>query len=360
MNNLYIQHSPIIGKRLFALAVAWGRSTGSDLPGTQADRDAKIKGIVGRKTVVNGSRSIRAAREATEAAANAIAAVRHARNALRQRIAYRNSSRNAGMCQRGRAVLPAGSPSSRIAEKRERALLGAAADTLRNYEREVGSIIVPVLTLSDAGVSLRTERGWIEYSKGYGNRQVITEAQYTFRAMLRCPLPRNIGGLLTLAASEAPELAAQGERVFAAVWASQGRSEPERNSGWIIERAGQYAHAKTLGAARAVLARRIDAPARAASLARWQEAVRKALEAGQIDGYDIPVTFRDATHAGLCSPGIRAWTARNFPGVDPDTGSVQVSQILAIQHDQREFALAACLSAIHRHQRHGLRQAEAA
>lgn len=336
MNTPYQVHVPIIGRRLWPLALACSRQ----MPDTKAKLDAEIAAVKGRKAIPGGKRG---ARLAVVAVANAISAARKKRKQLR--IDTRGSA--SARSNRPRVLLPKGTPAERLLAKREHQLLRAATACLRNYAREEAPNTRWVDTLTACTAYLDIEHGWMDF--GGTRRHCVVSATYSFRAMARCPIPRNIAGLLTLGAVEAPGAAGEGESVYQAVWARQGQGDVICERGYIVARTGksgsiEYAHGATLGAARGVLSRRASADERARKLAAWQDSIERALKAGEIGRYDVHVSLADAFRAGLCKPGVHAWCARN--GIDPEAGA-SVGQILAT-HDQQEYALAACLAAIRR------------
>lgn len=347
MSTTTIQSLPTL--RMRNLAVAWSR----DLPATQAARQDGIRALRDAKGRGLGGLSLTAAREACEQAAawaGKQRSERFARKLAERGIALtdivRNRIANTAIRNRDRKPsLPAGSPADRLEAKRRKALLRALGFTLRSYAREERPAVQWVDGLVACSASCTVHRGWVEYSKRFGNRYGITGAQYTLLAMPRTDgCPRDAGGLLTLGAVRAAGLEAEGETVWQAVWAEQAREEPVVHRGWIVLRAGRYAHGKTLGAARSTIARWVGASERAAKAERWNQTVRAALESGHLNGYDVQVQFADARRAGLCESGIRAWCARN--AINPDQGA-SVSRILAIR-DQHELVMAAALSAIRR------------
>lgn len=342
-----IQSLPTL--RLRNLAVAWSRN----FPDTQVARQEAIRSLRDKSGRGLGGMSLTNAREAAEQAARWVVEQRRGRMtrklAARGLVMSRDRAANTAIRNRDRGgALPAGTPVQRLESKRRKALLRALGSTLRSYAREESPQVEWVDNLTTCSAIVELRRGWVEYSKRFGNRYGITSAQYVLHAMARIDgCPRDAGGLLTLGAVRAAGLEADGETVWQAVWAEQSREEPIVRRGWIVLRAGRYAHGQTLGAARSTIARWVGASERAAKAERWAKTVRAALESGHLNGYDVHVRFDDARRAGLCDSGIRAWCARN--AIDPEQGA-SVSRILAIR-DQHELVMAAALSAIRR-QRH--------
>lgn len=338
--NVWTTPDTLPTQRMKRLAIQWITA----MPATQRDRQEAIRSLRDARGRGLGCLSLTAAREAVESVA------KHCAEQRRQK-------RRAWQCHyrlpRG-YVLPTGTPASRLRRRRVREIASAKRSCLRTYEREEDTHITLVESLSECGISLSKQEGWIEYSRRFGNRRGIVSARYTIAAIARIPIPREIGGLLTLGAERAESMERPNERVYRAVWARQAQDGPARERGFIvgaIDRHGEwtYAHGSTIGAARGVLSRRLGTTQRLdpdewERLDRWREAVRRKLERGQLNGYDVAVRLADARSAGLCEPGIRAWCERNH--IDPD-GSETVSTLLAIS-DQREYVLAACLAAIQR------------
>lgn len=232
-----------IGTRLFKVALAWSTSE----PATQAGRNEQIKATRGRKAV-DGKTGINVAREAVEETARLIRLARRARRPKRSRSELATTAR------RSPVVLPKGSPDARLAERREEHLTRAKKRVLRSYERESPLQIEWVSAPSECTIALRTEEGWIKY--GQRNRRGIVDAQYTVRAMARCPLPRIIDDRLILGATEAADVATgDGERVFAAAWARQSSDGPVLERGFAVVSASGNRLCTTLDEARRLMAR---------------------------------------------------------------------------------------------------------
>ena len=187
--------------------------------------------------------------------------------------------------------------------------------------------------------------GWITYSKSSQDRFGVLSAEYTVMAQPRCPVDREIGGLLTLGAIRAPELERAGEEIYRATRVRQTAIGPETVIGYIVRdqslRYDQWAHGRSLGAARGTLSKR----GASQSSRNRQSAVYKALRARDFNGYDVPVRISDSLRAGNCRDGTLAFRDRHFPGRD----TALVSEILAVPAGSlSELVLAACVVAIHR------------
>ena len=106
-NNPYTQHIPIIGKKLWKLALEWSQQGG--LYVTVKEKDAAIKSVKGRKILIKTpgekpSRSLLAARLAVLEASESIKTAREARIRARKRNPY--AERIAAQ-HKGRAFRPA-------------------------------------------------------------------------------------------------------------------------------------------------------------------------------------------------------------------------------------------------------------
>jgi hypothetical protein len=224
-------------------------------------------------------------------------------------------------------------------------LLHAIDVALTSYARQDPTEVSWVDSLTDCAVEVHKEEGWVKFGR-QGYRRALVSAGYVVRALASIDgCPRLIDGLVTLGAQRATSIEGDdGETIWSAVWARQAKGAPARDAGYIVRRGGAYAHAATVGAARAVLSRRAGAEERIGRIGRWLDAVRSALVDGRLNGYDVAVVMADARRAGLCEAGILAWCARH--GIDA-AGATTVGHILSIS-DQREMVLAACLSAIRR------------
>lgn len=326
-------------QRLKRLAIQW---IANGAPDTQMERQLAIREVLDARGRGLGGLSLTAARNAVETVAQYCRKRRLERRKKLHRWNYRNCGR----------ALPSGTPAERLRRRRVGVINSALRTCLRSYAREENAQFTAADSLTDCNISLEKEEGWIEYSDK--NRYGIVSAQYCVSAMLQLPIPREIGGLLTLGAERATALERENEQVYRAMWAKQGQGEPtcergfivatENSRGWI-----EYAHGKTINAARGVLTRRLGTQQRYdtdgwAKLDRWRQAVERKLRAGQINGYNVAVSMADARKAGLCQPGVEAWCGRH--DIDP-RGTTTVGEIMAID-DQRDYALAACMVAITR------------
>lgn len=236
---------------------------------------------------------------------------------------------------------------------RRSAIERAVSRHLRNFVRQSPTAIRFVDSLSECHINLHKEEGWVEYSRSYGSRPGIVDAQYRVWAMTRFDrLPHELQGLVTLGAVRAPGLEGEGEQVWAAVWAESCASGVKSVTGYVVRRRDEYAHGKTVAAARSVLSRRINAESERSSAQKWRKALEAELAKGEVSRWDCRVRLADARRAGLCLPGIRSWFARHFPDRDLGDGAM-VGELVGIE-DQRSYVLAACYVAIVRQRRRAL------
>lgn len=324
-DSIYTTHAPILGRRLWALALTWSR--GADLPGTQADRAAAITACRGRKQVVAGSRSVRVAREAVEAAAQAIRAGRRDRN--RRRLAGIRAG-TLGALPSG-AKLRAGTLEDRLAA-RTRALLrthnpmrsGAAGGTTftATLTRDPAAVGYAVTI----GVNRDTYKG--QY-KGWAAREdhhaVVVPHGWLVRVHKRGLAV--VDGMPTLDAAPLDH-APDGIRLYAAVWAEQGRGYDVHTRRGVIALAddgtayhGADAEQAVRGLSRKLTGRRLSAEwaaLAAASIDRFRAAVAPHA--------DLLVRVADARAIGACDYGIRSWCHQ--AGLDYDAGAATLAQVL--------------------------------
>lgn len=367
--SIYANYKPIIGARLWVLAVAWSR----DLPDTQAKREVAIKACRGRKKIVNGSRSVRTARAAVEAAAYAIgearkgrlhrratehlgyAPVRHGYNGIYPRQPTH------GKEGRKPVRLPCGSLEERLQRLTDRLIWatsplrsGAAGGTthavhLTRNPRDV-----------DYRVSIDTNRdtysgrykGWVARED---HHTIIVPHGWLTRVHKRGLAV--IDGLLTLDAAPLDH-APDGVRLYSAVWAEQGRGyEVHTRRGVIaITADGTAYHGADVEMAMRGLARKTGnqrlrdewADLASASIERFRAAVAPY--------GSLRVRVSDARAIGACKTGIRSWCYQ--VGLDYEAGAATLAEVLAgYERYSAPEARAAIIHALRRARRSPVAQA---
>ncbi|TQE98153.1 MAG: hypothetical protein FKY71_15360 [Spiribacter salinus] len=365
--NAYDDHAPIIGKKLWTIALEWSH-LGSH-PGTQKDREERIQAVRGRKKVINGSRSKKSAREAVEAAADAIRYARNTRQARRTDaklgVCYVDTQFRPMGCAtrklpakapRGRppVLLPEGSMDERLRKRVEAPVL----DGLRQHYRtdDAGTEQVKITRdPGEVGIRQSTYLDWEFYSRATKHPKKITNSTVIVPRDWRLRVLNeglaSLDGMLTLDAQRI-ESTAGDVTVYAAVWLSQGRGyalTPVR--GYIALGHGQSYHALTRAKAVPGLRRKLN-----------QTDVDQILEdrgglAGLAQRFpSITVTVRDAQKTGSCDYGIRSWCHRT--GLPYDQGEATLAQVYrAYQQVPLPEARAAMLRAVRRHRRSIMRDA---
>lgn len=337
----YQRHVPIIGKRLFRLAVAWSR----EQPATQKEREARIEAMRGRKRVINGSRSKRAAREAVEAAVAEIHRAREMRHVL-----HRQAARQ----ERGHA-LPAGSLEERLQDRLERDL----AERLRAHYRcdKPGSIrVTPTRNPKLVGRLSQwrdLDRDYYGSSSRYPKEivgiKVFPPRDWRVR-VLREGLDV-VDGLLTLDARRCPVEEPGDLCLYLATWVEQ------RPGYWLTTQSGYIAVAEPLDLGKITYH---AATARKAiqGLRRKRTQLRRNAELDHLIGQggleavvaqhpEVEVRLADAEAIGACETGIRQWC--ESVGLDYTRSAANIREIYAgYQRNPAPEARAAMIKAVRR------------
>jgi hypothetical protein len=193
-----------------------------------------------------------------------------------------------------------------------------------------------------------TAKAWITRGDKYSSRctfrktyaNVEVTFPHDFESTVDAEGIAELDGLLTLAAQRLEEKG--DEIVWKARWARKARGFSFIvEDGYIVCRGEEFAHGKSVQAARSILSRR-------ATEARLQALERKLLASADSRGMNafgtILVTIADSLAAGNCETGTLAFRDRYFPGRD----SATVEEILhaAETFSGRKLAIAACFRAI--------------
>ena len=345
--SIYSTHAPVIGRRLWILATAWS----VDLPDTQAKRDGAIKALRGRKQIINGSGSVRVAREAVEAAAAAIRTARRERLYRRAtaRLGYAPTVANCPASARpfglptdkrqpthgtpGKPVrLPAGSLEHRL-WARTTALVwaasplrsGAAGGTTPavHLTRDPGAVGYRVSITSNRNTYGGAYKGWTARE----DHHAITVPHGWLVRVHKRGLDL-VDGLLTLDAAPLDHAPA-GVCLYAAVWAEQGRGFEVHTRRGVIALAddGTAYHGADVDQAVRGLARKLTGRRLSAEWAALAAASSERFRAAVAPFADLLVSVSDARAIGACEYGIRSWC--NQVGLDYDTGAATLAQVLA-------------------------------
>jgi hypothetical protein len=249
------------------------------------------------------------------------------------------------------ALLPDGTPQTRLQAARERAVSKAFYETLRsgvNDELEVKLTDIP----SEIGLREVITTDWDTYRgrfKGWAcqRRTLTLTAPTLWRQRVASRNLANVGGMLTLDASPM-DGAPTGVELFAASWLRQGRGNAVHlDRGYIArsqsERAGQWVcfHGETAEQALAGLRRKVRG-------AQWAAALNAADLRSLARGREqLLVTVGDARAIGACDFGIRAWCWR--VGIDFEAGSASLeAAVAAYEREPQPEARAAVLHALRR------------
>jgi hypothetical protein len=351
-DSIYSIHAPIVGARLWVLAQAWSR----DLPDTQAKREAAIKAVRGRKQVIAGSRSVRIAREAVEAAAAAIRSARKARP-YRRATAHLGYAPTVANCPPAQWQLAAGDPTTKrepthgtprptaqrvllpagsLEERLERctARLLRRASPMREGAAG-GTTYSVVLTRNPAsvryGVSIGVNRDTYRGAyKGWAAREdhhsITVPHGWLVRVHKRGLAV--VDGMLTLDAAPLDH-APDGVRLYAAVWAEQGRGYEVHNRRGVIALAvdGTAYHGADVDQAVRGLARKLTGRRLSAEWAALAAASIDRFRAAVAPFGDVLVRVADARAIGACEYGIRSWCHQ--VGLDYEAGAATLAQVLA-------------------------------
>ncbi len=284
--NPFSHHFPIIGKRLYRLAVVWSRRP----PATIKEAREIVKGIKGRKAIVNGSRSVEAARLAVTEAAQEI---RNARNVGRR-------WHRAARCVPEQPVL------TRLHALRERTFRSVLE--IAPYRFDTPPKIHLTDHVEEVGVSQSSYLDWDYYSKATRYPKKVVETTITIPAGWRRRVQAQgialIGGLLTLDAELIRD--DTNVRTFAAAWLAHGRGyHLSVVEGFIAVGEGEAYHASTLKKAVSGLARKLRHKVQTAGTT---DSLSAAKLSRLVDAHPrLYVTLNDAQTAGACDEGIRQW-----------------------------------------------------
>lgn len=328
-------HIPIIGKRLFNKALEWAGGPPYPRPNhgfTVKQLEERIKRCKGRKQVINGSRSIVAARKAVMEAIEAIEVAR----VMRVKGGYRPLKRRVWQ-------LPKGKPEDRLQD-----FVAAAVKPLtRHYRMELPAQVYITRDPAAVGVTQERVKDWHYYAKSCKYPKIHVLSTITVPAGWRVRVLRRdlamVDGLLTL---DAAPLAAKGAELFAARWLEQSRGYTLVVQDGYIARQGVVAyHGKTAKSALAGLARKLK-------LAEDDQIFKALLTPEKITRLvkrhpDLVVSVRDARNAGACEYGIRSWCYR--VGLDYDAGETTLAKVVAaFEQEPNPWARAAMVVALRR------------
>lgn len=338
----YHRHVKTVGKRLWNLALKWAYN---GMP-TQAEREKQIAAMKGRKQVINGSRSRKAARKAVDAAV-------HALNEERQKAKTRRHPIRPISNRQGRTpvMLPVGSLQDRL-HKRITANIKNELHDLYRLNRH-GKINVS-LTKDPVAVDVwQTEDlDWDYYPASCRYPKRITNTTITVPSGWRTRVLKRgiavVDSLLTLDA-QLLEGTPPGIDVYAAVWIDQGRGYQLRAvAGYIAIGQGHSYHGSSARGA-------ITGLRRKAGIQRAEAQFDDLLNRYNFDELvgqnpDLNVRLHDARATGACEYGIKSWCHRT--GLDYDVSIASLARVYRAYREQPlPEARAAILHALRRQKR---------
>lgn len=383
-------HLPIIGKKLFKLALSWSMSTG--LPGTQKDRDEAIKSIKSRKALIHGSKAVKTAREAVEEAAGDIRRLRRERKSFRQDAGLRycalairtrfDSSwrrRDAERQNQGEIRPSYLLPGRTIGDQREAIQRGLIPQKplAERLESRIRKSVHQAYKASMLDLSVAGEETWsiltttfpervtakAETYKDWNDRYSGRKSRYAKTAInVGITVPHRylsrvvkrglavVDGMMTLDA-QPMDCKEPGIEVFRARWVEQGVGKTLKTIDGFIARTTDRRmafHGKTYGSALTGLRRKQHLAEQPESAADRAEKIIKAF-VSRWKGKDFEVSVQDAKDTGSCDYGIRSWChAHDLPYSE---GKAHISAVIeAYRKSPLPEARRAILHAWSRHQ----------
>lgn len=330
----FVTHAPVIGRRLFAVAVSWSRE---GIPGITAATE-QVASIKGRKAVINGSRAKRAAAEATLEAAEACKAAAEARKKARRRagvmrrrqphpdlaVLVMRAGQRGGLCKR--LSLPL---STRLARMR----IMRVSPLARGLRLDQAPDIILTTDPARVGVEQGDYLDWNYYSKATKYPKKIVNTTITVPAQWISRVEKRglaqAGGMMTL---DAQPLESRGSiELFAAVWVVQGRGyQVEAVRGVIacegdVTYHGADADQAIAGLRRKAAWAKLPAAVKRERIARLQASAPETF-AKRYRGIRAEVCIADAQAIGACEYGIRSWCEAT--GLDYDAGCETLDRVL--------------------------------
>ena len=329
-----------IGKRWFALAVAWSTNE----PNSKQERQAAIRALHpshATKAKAKNIGSLAVALETVEKAAQAIRSARRLRRIIK--------TENKEYYLPASLFAPAKKTESLETRLNNRIRKLAAETLYRSTNTPARDDIRVRITTNPAELGLSTVADTCRPYRG--SYKTWTANEYTrtvtvprrYISMVYSEGLAIVGGMMTLDAApvDSPE---RGITVYAATWLQESRGyECKTIKGFIaIDGIGNNFHGKSVKSAIAGLHNKTAAPeVKASRSAKYFEGrLKRALEVCA----DRKFSFTDAKRLGFCEFGIKSWCHR--VGIDPD-GTACIKQIVdgyktAPLTEVRQFILHYC------------------
>lgn len=315
--NAYEKYVPIIGSRLFQLALDWSQT----MPETKKAGLEVIQGVKGRKKIPGG---LQATYDAVAGAAETIIKARKLHHPT-------NSSSRQG---RKPVLLPKGTLEERLQRATRKWLLNAM---INNVDLSVaGDETYDVVLTRDPTKVRAGASTWKDFSDQYrGAYKGWAKTAMRFTAIvphdwLTRVWRRNLeetGGLITLDAQEL-DCRIEGVEVFAATWMRQGRGKSVvLETGFIARTDDEQVscHGATYSSALAGLARK-----RRLAIVGAGEVAREAVERFAerwAKRSDLVATLADAEAIGACSYGIQSWCHASGLSAQLEVGRATVAEL---------------------------------
>lgn len=260
--------------------------------------------------------------------------------------------RSAHIPARPRLALPSGTPAERIAQKRKKTILALAKDHFRWGAAGGTSHHLEFTRAHDeVGYSVAISQNRSTY-RGQFKGWKATEDHH----LMKLPLNwlskiyhrdlESFGGLMTLDANLV-EQHADGVRLYAAVWAAQGRGYTVKTErGFLALGHGHHYHAESADKALKGLRRKLkntNAASRGSALDIDDDAF-----IGRYAKLACELSIDDARESGSCESGILAWC--ETVGIDPARQSIPLREALeAFGREPLDEVRLAILHAVRRH-----------
>lgn len=321
MNDI-AQYRKNVGNRLFKLALEWsslGSVWSEELPYTRTRRTEIVKNMRGRKSVINGSKSVKAAVAAVEELAMLI------REKRRERVKSRLPQFN-GMANWSGRRIPAGRRNPDVPLDKRLMQFKEKCFRLSLSEFDVhpthGDVYVQFTTRPEqVGVEIQREHSFDVYSRSCKYPALVVTIKFTIPLMWRTRVYKRglaiADGMLTLDAAPL-DGAPDGVELYSAVWARKGRGyDIYVERGVIAKRGDMYYHGDTVPRALAGLRRKINyvAPSREEQIDRFVKRYSKG---------NYMVCISDAEAVGACMYGIESWCEQN--GIDINRECIPVAE----------------------------------
>ena len=297
-----------VGVRLFNIALAWSKKNM-----LKKDQIAEIKACTGRKKVINGSKSIAAAWEATSSLSEMI---RGRRRQKQKRIVH-NQTIYKSINRGHKTAFWNTSIDSRLKNHKKREFDKVFARA--TYRVDAASTVRISINDGDTTTHQQSEYlDWNYYSKSTKYpKKLVSNTFFVARNYKQTVIKEGIAivdGLMTL---NAKKMVCKADcDLYQADWLEQGRGYDIHTVSGFIAKSGPVAyHADTAKKAVAGLQRKLKAKG---LVIKFEHGLKSPIVKALVDQYaDRKITKADAKKAGACVSGTRSWCSKI--GVDYDS-----------------------------------------